>query len=246
MIDEKSKEYIEFNEYLCEVFKKENFDLEDSQIKRFYRYFELLIDWNNKINLTAITEMKEVIVKHFLDSVMLLKYVDLKQNSSLADIGTGAGFPAIPVKIMRPDVDITLIDSLNKRIKFLDEVSQELNLGARCIHIRAEEAGKNKDFREKFDYVTARAVANLRDLSEYCIPLVKVNGYFVSLKGYEIDEEVESARKAISILGGELEKKNKFILNMTEKRSIICIKKISQTSTKYPRPANKISKNPLI
>ena len=223
------------------------FGLEPDQkvIERLNLYGNLLLEWNEKINLTAITEPEEVVVKHFYDCLLFLKNVDLPTGASVIDVGTGAGFPGIVLKIARPDIKLTLLDSLNKRINFLNEVLKALNLEAETIHARAEEGGQNKLLREKFDFATARAVARLNVLSEYCMPFVKVGGHFVALKGPAAKQEAEEAQKAISLLGGE---KLKIICeNLTEdeQRCFCIIKKISQTPTKYPRNSAKISKQPL-
>lgn len=223
------------------------FGLEPDQkvIERLNLYGNLLLEWNEKINLTAITEPEEVVVKHFYDCLLFLKNVDLPTGASVIDVGTGAGFPGIVLKIARPDIKLTLLDSLNKRINFLNEVLKALNLEAETIHARAEEGGQNKLLREKFDFATARAVARLNVLSEYCIPFVKVGGHFVALKGPAAKQEAEEAQKAISLLGGEKPKIICENLTEDEQRCFCIIKKISQTPTKYPRNSAKISKQPL-
>jgi len=223
------------------------FGLEPDQkaIERINLYGNLLLEWNEKINLTAITEPEEVVVKHFYDCLLFLKNVDLPTGASVIDVGTGAGFPGIVLKIARPDIKLTLLDSLNKRINFLNEVLKALNLEAETIHARAEEGGQNKLLREKFDFATARAVARLNVLSEYCMPFVKVGGHFVALKGPAAKQEAEEAQKAISLLGGEKPKIICENLTEDEQRCFCIIKKISQTPTKYPRNSAKISKQPL-
>ncbi len=223
------------------------FGLEPDQkaIERLNLYGNLLLEWNEKINLTAITEPEEVVVKHFYDCLLFLKNVDLPTGASVIDVGTGAGFPGIVLKIARPDIKLTLLDSLNKRINFLNEVLKALNLEAETIHARAEEGGQNKLLREKFDFATARAVARLNVLSEYCMPFVKVGGHFVALKGPAAKQEAEEAQKAISLLGGEKPKIICENLTEDEQRCFCIIKKISQTPTKYPRNSAKISKQPL-
>ena len=184
---------------------------EKSQIEQFYKYMNLLIEWNEKINLTAIIEPEEIILKHFIDSLTICKYIE--NNATLADVGTGAGFPGIPLKIYRPDIKITLVDSLNKRINFLNEVINNLELkNIVTIHSRVEDFGKNKNYREKYDYVTARAVANLNTLSEYLVPIVKVNGKAICMKGNDVQDEVDNAKHAIKILGGIVEKVDYFKL----------------------------------
>lgn len=228
---------------LKDIVKKYNFDLTDIQLEKFDKYAQTLVEWNEKINLTAITEPTDICVKHFFDSLLLLDAVDVKENSTMIDVGTGAGFPSIPCKIVRDDIELTLLDSLNKRINFLTELSNNLEINTTCIHSRAEDGGRKEDLREKFDFATARAVAHLRELSEYCLPFVKVGGYFVSLKGYEIEEELEEAKKAIKLLGGKIVEVKKY--EEENKRAIVIIKKVSQTPTKYPRIASKIKKQPI-
>lgn len=195
----------EFEKYL----EKMSISLNKEQYDQFYAYMVLLIEWNEKINLTAITEPQEIILKHFVDSLTIAKYIE--EGKTIIDMGTGAGFPGIPLKIYRNDVKVVLADSLNKRIKFLNEVIEKLQLkNIETIHCRAEELGKNKEYREKFDYATSRAVANLSTLSEYLLPFVKLNGSGIFMKTMEIDEELENAKKAIKILGGRIEKVDKF------------------------------------
>jgi len=201
----------EFKQNMKQYAKKIGIVLEEEQIEQFYQYEKLLLIWNEKINLTAITEPEEVILKHFVDSLTISKYIE--KGAKLIDMGTGAGFPGIPLKILRDDIEITLADSLNKRINFLNEVIKELNLkNIQTVHTRAEEFGKNKKYRESFDIATSRAVANLSTLSEYLIPLVKPNGKVICMKGSEVKEEVEMAKKAIEILGGKIEQEESFNL----------------------------------
>ena len=226
----------------CEAFEIE---LNDTQIQDFCKYAEILVEWNEKMNLTAITEPAAVAIKHFTDSLLFTKAFELSGDEKIIDVGTGAGFPGIPLKIYKSGVEITLLDSLNKRINFLKEVSSQLGQDNECIHARAEEQGRKKESREQYDIATARAVAHLRELSEYCLPFVKVGGYFVALKGYEIEQELDEAKKAISLLGGEVERVEKYILPDESRRSIVVIKKISQTSTIYPRQSAKIAKAPI-
>lgn len=228
---------------LQNIVKKYNFELTDSQLEKFDIYAKTLVEWNEKINLTAITEPTDICVKHFFDSLLLLDAINIPQNSTMIDVGTGAGFPSVPCKIVRDDIQLTLLDSLNKRINFLNELSKNLEINTTCIHSRAEDGGKQKELREQFDFATARAVAHLRELSEYCLPFVKVGGYFVALKGYEIEEELEEAKKAIKLLGGQIVNVKKY--EEENKRSIIIIKKISQTPPKYPRISAKIKKQPI-
>lgn len=230
-----------FNEGL----KKLNVRLTDQQIEQFLTYYELLIEKNKVMNLTAITEYDEVIEKHFLDSISLCQVYDLSKPIRILDMGTGAGFPGIPLKIAFPEVEITLADSLNKRIKFLDEVVEALGLEkVTTIHARAEELARNKEHREAYDLVVSRAVANLSTLGEYCIPFVKMNGNFISYKSGEIDEEVEAAKKAVQILGGQIQNVYKFELS-EQKRSFVIIEKVKTTPKIYPRKAGTPSKEPL-
>ena len=231
----------EFEKYLAKM----NISLLKEQYEQFYAYMELLIEWNEKMNLTAITEPKEIILKHFVDSLTIAKYV--KEDKSIIDMGTGAGFPGIPIKIYRKDVKVVLADSLNKRIKFLDEVIDKLKLeNVETIHCRAEELGKNKQYREKFDYATSRAVANLSTLSEYLMPFVKLNGKCIFMKTIEVEEELEKAKKAIKTLGGKIEKVDKFEIPESDLgRSIIIAKKEKITPNKFPRKLGTPAKEPL-
>lgn len=231
----------EFEKYLAKM----NISLLKEQYGQFYAYMELLIEWNEKMNLTAITEPKEIILKHFVDSLTIAKYV--KEDKSIIDMGTGAGFPGIPIKIYRKDIKVVLADSLNKRIKFLDEVIDKLKLeNVETIHCRAEELGKNKQYREKFDYATSRAVANLSTLSEYLMPFVKLNGKCIFMKTIEVEEELEKAKKAIKTLGGKIEKVDKFEIPESDLgRSIIIVKKEKITPSKFPRKPGTPAKEPL-
>jgi len=223
--------------------------LTDLQVEQFYKYYELLIEWNQVMNLTAITEMEEVITKHFVDSLSIVKaFGELAdQERSVIDIGTGAGFPGIPLKIVFPELDVTLLDSLNKRVKFLNQVIDELNLTRiNAIHGRAEDIGNNILYREAFDLCVSRAVANISTLSEYCLPLVKVGGLFISYKSGKIEEELESGKHAIFLLGGKLRETCLFKLPGNEaERSLIIIDKKEKTGKKYPRKAGLPSKEPL-
>ena len=225
--------------------KEISIEFSNIQIEKFYKYMNLLIEWNEKINLTAITEPKEIIIKHFIDSLTVLK--DIKGKNTLVDVGTGAGFPGIPLKIMDEEIKITLLDSLNKRINFLNEVINQLDLkNVETIHSRVEDAGKNKKYRERFDIATARAVANLATLSEYMLPLVKVGGKSICMKGSEVSEELKNSKKAISILGGEIESIDNFKLPKSDMmRNIVIIKKVKNTPSKYPRKAGTPSKEPI-
>lgn len=228
---------------------KLNIDLNKEQIDQFLMYYELLAETNKVMNLTAITEFDEVIEKHFLDSLSLNQVYDLKKSAekkvTLLDLGTGAGFPGIPLKIAFPSLQVTLADALNKRIKFLQQVIDTLRLSEiETIHARAEEMGRDKLYREHFDLVVSRAVANLSTLSEYCMPFVKEGGYFISYKSGEIEEEVEKAKKAVYLLGGEIEQIYKFDLEQ-QKRSFVVIRKEKKTPKTYPRKAGTPSKEPL-
>lgn len=228
---------------LCNVI---NVNLDDDALERFKIYMELVIEWNEKINLTAITDREEFIIKHFYDSITLLTCVDIHRGAKIIDIGTGAGFPGIPLKIVRPDIQLTLLDSLNKRIIFLrDTVMPNLDLSAEAVHGRAEDFSKNAKYREKYDFAVSRAVANLSALSEYCLPFVKKGGKFISMKGPDIQTELSSAKNAIEILGGEVEKIKNLTLPDKSGRSIVIISKNKNTPDKYPRRGVKINKNPL-
>ena len=235
----------DFNNKMIELSKKIDINLTETQIKKFFEYMQLLLEWNEKINLTAITEVDDIILKHFIDSLTVIKYI--KENDKIIDVGTGAGFPGIPVGIINLDADITLLDSLNKRINFLNEVCNKLELkNIRTIHGRAEDFGQTKETRENFDIAVSRAVANMTTLVEYLIPFVKVGGCAICMKGPEIDEELSKAKFAIKELGGKVEKVEKFILpNSDIERNIVIIKKISDTPNKYPRKAGTPSQSPM-
>lgn len=222
-----------------------NVNLSDAQIMQFYKYMNLLIEWNTVMNLTAITDAKEIITKHFIDSLTILKHIE--DNSKIIDVGTGAGFPGIPIKIAYPNTKVILLDSLNKRIKFLNETIKKLELHEiEAIHGRAEEYGRNKDYRESFDIAVARAVAPLNVLIEYLIPFVKINGKCLCMKGANSQEEIEKSIKAIDLLGGEFKETEEFtLLNTDMKRRIIEVQKKSHTENKYPRKAGIPSKKPL-
>lgn len=235
----------EFKEIMISYGSKIEMNFTEEQIKKFYKYMNLLLEWNEKINLTAITDPKEIILKHFIDSLTINKY--LKQNSTLADVGTGAGFPGIPLKIVRPDLKITLVDSLNKRINFLNIVIDELELkNITTVHSRIEDFGKNKQYRERFDYATARAVANLAVLSEYLLPIIKVGGQAIGMKGSNVKEELDDGKKAIGILGGKLNCVDEFVLPDSDIfRNVVVIDKIKNTPGKFPRKAGVPSKEPI-
>lgn len=221
-------------------------EFSEHNAKDFRIFAELILEWNEKMNLTAITEPKDMAIKHFLDSLTVLPIFPEDKNCSVIDIGSGAGFPGIPLAIMCRNLDFTLLDSLNKRVTFLDTVIKELGLhNATAVHGRAEQLGREPQYREQYDYAIARAVSNLSALCEYALPLVKVGGYFIAMKGKEIEEEISSAQLAIKELSGELKSIQHITLPDGSERNIVMIKKISQTSSKYPRPFTKISKNPL-
>lgn len=224
---------------------KEYMDIDNVSAEKFAVYMELLREWNEKINLTAITDEEGILVKHFFDSCSISEFVD--NNSKIIDVGTGAGFPGLPLKIVNDTLNLTLVDSLNKRIKFLNEVKNKLGLkNVETVHGRAEDVGIDNKYREKYDFVVSRAVAELRILVEYLLPLVKVGGKVIAMKGPNIDEEVENAKKAVKLLGGEIERIESFRLGNTDnERTVIIIKKIKNTESKYPRKAGIPRKNPL-
>lgn len=236
----------EFVEELINKAQKIEIKISEENANKFYNYMNLLLEWNEKINLTAITAPNEVILKHFIDSITINKYLEEKNN--IMDIGTGAGFPGIPLKIINKDKEFTLVDSLNKRINFLSEVSKELNLeNIKCIHARAEELATNSDYREKHDIVTSRAVARLATLLEYMLPFVKIGGKCICMKGANIEDELKEAKKAIDVLGGKIEIVDKFYLPDSDmERNIVVIEKIKNTPNRYPRKAGIPSKQPII
>lgn len=219
--------------------------LSDEMLERFDKLAELLIEQNKTMNLTAITEPDEVVVKHFADSLSVFSAVNPESGAKILDVGTGAGFPGIPMLIARPDIDLTMLDSTGKKLKYVANTVESLGLSAQTVHARAEEAGRDHAFREQFDFVCSRAVAALNVLSEYCLPFVKPGGYFVAMKSAKAEEESAQARQAIRVLGGEIESKKTFSLSDGGERTIILIRKASQTSPKYPRPSAQISKKPL-
>lgn len=219
--------------------------LSERQLEQLEKYAALLLEWNEKINLTAITDEEGIAAKHFLDCLAFLRHAQIKEGARVADVGTGAGFPGIVLKIARPDIDLVLIDSLQKRLNFLSEVCRELGIKTTLVHARAEDAGHDKALRESFDFVTARAVANLAVLSEYCLPLVKVGGVFAPMKTAEAESELSAAEKAIAILGGEVRGVEHYEIPVAGGRSAVIIDKKSPTPPKYPRQRVKISEKPL-
>lgn len=238
---------MELKKILKDGSEEMNIEITDSQIDQFIKYKDILLEWNQKMNLTAITEEKEVMIKHFLDSLSCIQTKYLKDEGKMIDVGTGAGFPGIPLKIALPNIELTLLDSLKKRIGFLEEVCAELNLNkVEFVHGRAEDFGQNKDYREKYEYVVSRAVAALNTLVEYCLPFVKVGGYFICQKGPQLIEEIPEAKKAIQVLGGEIVDQIPVDLPFSDRtHHILVIKKIKQTPIKYPRKAGKPSKEPI-
>ena len=226
---------------------KFNIEITEKQLENLAKYEKILLEYNEVMNLTAITDHEEILEKHFLDSITLCLSEKLTEGCSLIDIGAGAGFPSMPVKIVREDINLTMLDSLNKRINFLNTVVENLGLkNAKAIHFRAEEGGKNKNLREKFDVATARAVADLAILAEYAIPFVKVGGYFVAMKGNAPEEEINGAKKAIKEMGGQIEEVKEVVLPSGINHCLVIIKKIAPTPSKYPRKAGKPSKEPII
>lgn len=232
-------------EEIYNSFQKLDISLTDYKKEQFYKYFNLLVDYNNKVNLTAITDEKEVYIKHFIDSVISYKFIP--QNAYICDIGTGAGFPAIPLKIIRPDLKLLLIDSLEKRTKFLSILADELNLNnVEIIHCRAEDIGNSEKYREKCDICVSRGVAKLNTLSEYCLPLVKVGGKMIAYKSFNIDDELIESEKAIKEFGGNIDEIKEIQLPNTDIiRKLVIIKKERQTPSKYPRGLNKPKLQPI-
>ncbi len=237
-----------FKEELAKAAAEYGISLSDTQMEQYNRYFELLVEWNEKINLTAITEPKEVAIKHMIDSITAYDENLFKDGTTVIDVGTGAGFPGLPLKIFCPEIKLTLMDSLNKRIKFLQTVVEELGLKeVECVHARAEEGARNKKYRESFDIAVSRAVARLPILCEYCLPFVKKGGHFIALKGMQYHDEAEEAAKAIKVMGGSrTEIRPVKLPELDDKRAVITITKTMPTPKAYPRKAGTPTKNPIV
>ena len=234
----------EFNQIFKQECKKNNIKISEDKIEEFYKYMNLILEWNEKFNLTAIKNEKEFIVKHFIDS-LTIDYL-VKDSKKMLDIGTGAGFPGIPLKLNNDNINVTLIDSVNKKIMVLNDVIEKIKLdNIEALHIRAEELAQNNDYREKFDVVTTRAVSSLATIVEYMLPFVKIEGKAICMKGPNIDEELENSKNAIKTLGGEIEEIKKICINEEFERNIIIIKKIKCTNKKYPRGQGKPVKEPI-
>jgi 16S rRNA (guanine527-N7)-methyltransferase len=236
--------------FIKNAFLKNNIQLSSQQCDQFLLYYELLVDWNTRVNLTAITEFEDIVFKHFIDSTALLTLKDVSRetiNGQLIDVGTGAGFPGIPLKIVVPSLKLTLLDALSKRITFLQCVCDNLKLkDVKLVHMRAEDAASDPMFREKYDVCVARAVANMATLTEYCLPFIHKSGYFLAYKSGEIDEEVNEAKKCIKVMGGEIKQIEKFTLSGSDiARSVVMIRKVENTPKKYPRKAGTPGKHPI-
>ena len=238
---------MELEDILRDGSKELNIEITDNQIDQLIKYKDILLEWNEKMNLTAIEEEREVMIKHFLDSLSCIQTKYLKSEGKMIDVGTGAGFPGVPLKIALPNIELTLLDSLKKRIGFLEEVCRENNLSnVEFVHGRAEDVGQNKAYREKYDYAVSRAVASLNVLVEYCLPFVKIGGYFICQKGPGLIEELPEAKNAIKLLGGQVVDQIAVTLPFSDiMHHILVIKKIKQTPSKYPRKAGKPSKEPI-
>jgi len=239
------------NDYSMEEFRKKcnvfGMELTEKQIEQFMDYYKLLIEWNSFMNLTAITDFEEVILKHFVDSLAICQTKRFGRNISLIDVGTGAGFPGIPLKIVFPEMNVTLLDSLNKRINFLNAIIENLHLkNVEAIHGRAEDFARERLYRESYDFCVSRAVANLSTLTELCLPFVRKGGYFISYKSEKVKEELYAGEKAIELLGGRVEEQLEYLLPGTDiKRSLLFIRKEKDTSKKYPRKAGTPAKEPI-
>lgn len=236
---------MDFKEELKQVFGNYNIVVNDQQIALFDKYYQLILEWNEKFNLTTILQQRDVIIKHFLDSCLVCE--SLKDNATLIDVGAGAGFPSIPIKILRPDIGITMIDGSNKRVTFLNECIDKLGLKNACaVHERCEILAHKPEYREKFDYCVARAVAESNVLAEYCLPFVKLFGYMIAFKSRNIEEELEKAKNSIELLGGRVtDIKNTYIEEIDAERNLVFIQKKFKTPVKYPRGQNKPRTNPL-
>lgn len=232
-------------DFLKKEAEKLEIELSQEALERFDIYARVLVDWNQRMNLTGITDPEGIVIRHFADSLTALTVLSLPKGARIIDVGTGAGFPGVPLKIARPDLEVTLLDSLNKRINFLNAVSQEIALPMQTVHSRAEDGGRNPSLREKFDAAVARAVTNLPTLCEYCLPFVKKNGCFLSMKGPDCAEEIASAKRALGALGSEVEKKSELTLTDGSGRTLILIRKKQHTAPQYPRTPAQISKAPF-
>lgn len=236
---------VDIQDHLVQMGKSLGVKISQEQAGQFQIYMEALLEWNEKLNLTAITQPEEIIEKHFLDSATVLSSCKIKENGKLLDVGTGAGFPGMPIKILRPDLQVTLLDGSQKRLRFLEDLCERLHLSCERVHKRAEEAGLDKAMRESFDLVTARAVAPLRILCEYCLPLVKMKGFFVAMKGPGAKEELGESQKALLLLGGNQVEVKTFSLPTAGERNLIVVRKLSFTPKAYPRYGGTIIKHPL-
>lgn len=234
-------------ETFYELLKEKGIILNDEQLDQFEKYFQTLVEWNQKMNLTAITEKNEVYLKHFYDSISAAFFYPFENVKDVCDVGAGAGFPSIPIKIVYPHLNVTIVDSLNKRIQFLHHLAEILQLnGVNFVHDRAETFGQRKEYREKFEVVTARAVARMSVLSELCLPLVRLGGHFIAMKAANVKEELEQGKKAITVLGGKIEKIHSFTLPIEEsERNIVVISKVKETAKKYPRKPGVPNKTPI-
>jgi len=230
---------------LSSLAEENGIPLTEEALRRFDQYAALLVDWNQKINLTAITDPTEMVYKHFLDCLFLLNATDFEEGCKVIDVGTGAGFPGLVLLIARPDLQMTLLDGTKKRLMVLSDMLQQLGLHAELVHARAEEAGRQKEFREQYDIATARAVTNLRDLSELCLPFVKEGGLFIAMKGPDIKEEIKEGEAAIETLGGSILELLEYALPERGARSLLLVGKEEVTPKKYPRPMGQIKKHPL-
>lgn len=235
----------DIRDFLTASAREYGVEVTSGQAALFQSYLELLTEWNEKVNLTAITEPREVAVKHFLDSILLVNDLELTEGKRLIDIGTGAGFPGLPLKIIRPGLELTLLDGLNKRLLFLQEALKTLKLTAETVHFRAEEAGRREEYRAQFDFATARAVAPLNLLCEYCLPFLKIGGTFAAMKGPNSAEEIGEAQRAIRLLGCEPRGVREFTLPGGDRRSLILITRVAPVPELYPRHGSKIAKKPL-